>query len=877
MSQDTALRRPALYNPALWSRNEVRTYYIARRNLLARFLDDFRREKPGTRPQHRLILGQRGMGKSTLLRRLAIGVEDDAELAAQWLPLVFPEEQYNVATLADFWLNCLDALGDFLEARGDIAEVKALDAEVERLDRKDGDCALQALLRMARKLDRRLLLLVDNIDLVLERIKDKDWVLREALQQHPELLLIGASSRALESTYDYGAAFYDFFRIDELRGLTEDEMRGTIVALARERGADDVVERVQSDPGRLRVLHTLTGGNPRTAVLLYGVLLKGVDGDVRSDLESLLDEVTPLYKARFDELPTQAQQLLDKLALHWDPMSARQAADALGWKVNLVSAQLDRLVQSGIAEKVKAGQGKRMAFQVAERFFNIWYLMRASRRVRRKLMWLVEFLRVFFSSEELQRLAHDSLQAPSADTRSAEYMLALCRAIGPMPVVRALETRALEVILSRRGTMLEEIFDMSGDDCDLASKAERIKARKAARAALERMFGGEQDKGVIERIMGLPLPLDLLLKLIDAFDGTLPTDREQLKQFSEEIVQKYTPLFGVLGYSQLMSAIADGYMENPRDIEGGEAAALRFGYPLLGVVPKLLNTPNTAKEVAEHEHLAQEAIGIDPSGALYWICLSEALIKQRKTDGAYDAARRAWEIAPEVAGIQCRVGAVLADLPEAIEEAESVYRKAMALEPENSQAMRGLIALLLRKASNHPEAATIAQKLCVLEANDPRNWIGLAVALQAEKGGEEEKLKAARRAIELAPEDPGPLALLTVLLLTMKRVDEAALSARRLFNRLGAKEDLLNQEAKLLIPFMSIWCATDAAPILLRELDATDTAQRFRPAREALAAVVAGSSDVLNGVAPEVRKPALEILAIIAPKLVTPEMLAAPI
>ena len=511
MSHDTALKRPALYNPALWSRNEVRTYYVARHNLLARFLDDFRREKAGTRPQHRLILGQRGMGKSTLLRRLAIGVEDDPELAAQWLPLIFPEEQYNVATLADFWLNCLDALGDSLEARGDVVEVKALDAEVERLDHKDGECALQALLRMARKLDRRLLLLVDNIDLVLGRIKDKDWVLREALQQHPELLLVGASSRALESTYDYGAAFYDFFRIDELRGLTEDEMRDTIVSLARERGADDVVDRVRSNPGRLRVLHTLTGGNPRTAVLLYGVLLKGVDGDVRSDLEALLDEVTPLYKARFDELPTQAQQLLDKLALHWDPMSARQAADALGWTVNLASAQLDRLVQSGVAEKVKAGSGKRIAFQVAERFFNIWYLMRASRRLRRKLMWLVEFLRVFFSSEELQRLARDSLHAPSADARSAEYMLALCRAIGPMPVVSALETRALEAVLSTRGAVLEEIFDMSGDDSDLASKAERIKGRKTARTILEKMFAGEEGQAVIEQMLGLPLPFESLL------------------------------------------------------------------------------------------------------------------------------------------------------------------------------------------------------------------------------------------------------------------------------------------------------------------------------------------------------------------------------
>jgi len=402
---DTSLKRPALYNPGLWSVAEVRAYYTARLPLLGRLLDDIRREVSGSRPQHRLIVGQRGMGKSTLLRRLAIGVEDDAQLESQWLPLVFPEEQYNVASLADFWRNCLDALGDLQEARGDQAMVAAIDAAVERIERGDADAALQALLCVAGQLQRRLLLLVDNIDLILSRIKAEDWALREVLQGHPEIFLVGASSRALEASYDYGAAFYDFFKIDELRGLSEDETRDTILELARLRGADDVIKRIESDPCRLSVLHTLTGGSPRSAVLLYGALLKGVNGDVRSDLEALLDEVTPLYKARFDELPTQAQQLLDKLALNWDPITARGLADALSWPVNLVSAQLDRLAGSGVVEKVKFGSGKRIAFQVAERFFNIWYLMRGRRRVRRKLTWLVEFLRVFFSADELHQPA----------------------------------------------------------------------------------------------------------------------------------------------------------------------------------------------------------------------------------------------------------------------------------------------------------------------------------------------------------------------------------------------------------------------------------------------------------------------------------------
>lgn len=401
MNKDLSLHRPALYNPALWSRDEVKTYYIARQPLLARLLDDLRRECPGSRPQHRLILGLRGTGKSTLLHRLAVAVEDDPELAAQWLPLTFPEEQYNIGTLADLWLNCLDALGDRLEGRGRSAEAAKIDVTIASLARRDHEGTLQVLIQAAKKLDRRLLLLIDNIDIILDRLKDSHWVLREALQSHPEMLVVGTSARALEASYQYDAAFYDFFKVDELRGLSEQEMRDTLLALARLRGVPEVEHRIEAEPSRIRILHTLTGGNPRTVTLLYGVLLKGMDSDVRADLEGLLDEVTPLYKARFEELPAQGQQLLDKLALYWDPMTARQLADTLSWDVNLVSAQLNRLTQLGIVEKVKSGSGKRAAFQVGERFFNIWYLMRANRRVRRKLVWLVEFLRIWYSGEAL--------------------------------------------------------------------------------------------------------------------------------------------------------------------------------------------------------------------------------------------------------------------------------------------------------------------------------------------------------------------------------------------------------------------------------------------------------------------------------------------
>ena len=100
-----------------------------------------------------------------------------------------------------------------------------------------------------------------------------------------------------------------------------------------------------------------------------------------------------------DELPTQAQQVLDAVALRWDPVTAMEVGEDTGLDTSTVSSQLTRLFRQGILEKADPGDSKKALYQVAERFFNIWYLMRASRRVRARLRWFVEFLRVFFHPE----------------------------------------------------------------------------------------------------------------------------------------------------------------------------------------------------------------------------------------------------------------------------------------------------------------------------------------------------------------------------------------------------------------------------------------------------------------------------------------------
>src|SRR6202023_2691763 len=118
--------------PDLLSKQELIGLFVVRKPLLDRLLEDLRHPSAGGGPHH-LLIGPRGMGKTTVLRRLRYAVEDDPELHRQWLPLTFPEEQYNVVRLSDLYLNWIDALGDSLEQAGRGQESRDLDNAVRGL------------------------------------------------------------------------------------------------------------------------------------------------------------------------------------------------------------------------------------------------------------------------------------------------------------------------------------------------------------------------------------------------------------------------------------------------------------------------------------------------------------------------------------------------------------------------------------------------------------------------------------------------------------------------------------------------------------------------------------------------------------------------
>lgn len=420
----------ALYNPALLAPEDLLAQFTARQPMLETILGIVRGNKPGQPQQHCLLIGARGMGKTTTLWAIAHRVNRDTTLASGWQPVVFDEESRRVGDLADFWLECLRQWEHVTHSPGTLADQLLVTASSDIEDR-----ARETFLQLVDRGRRRALLLVDNLNDVLSSISDPAPLhrLRAFLMQDSRVMVIGAATRYFDEITSVDQPFYDFFRCFELRPLTAEEMETCLLALAKSRGDASIEKTLQERQGTVRALHLLTGGNPRLVKTFYRLLVEGLRGDIRADLQRLMDEFTPYFKAIVDALPVQQQRIFDAVALAWDPVEVASLATATRLPSNQVSAQLRTLVKAGFLREA-AGGPKRKTYLLADRFSNIHYLMRHGRAARNRLDWFVALVRIVFpdraSADVLARAAREGAECGPEGRRDAHSVLhsALARA-----------------------------------------------------------------------------------------------------------------------------------------------------------------------------------------------------------------------------------------------------------------------------------------------------------------------------------------------------------------------------------------------------------------------------------------------------------------
>lgn len=445
-----------IYNPSNQSEEELINNFVIRKKEYKRIISDIEDSTMEYPEQNYIIQGQRGYGKTTLLNRLFLEVKNSEKLNAWLIPIIFPEEQYNIRKLYSLWESIAEEL-DEIEGFYGIYDGITENEEIEEYEHR----SFNILIEYLRKNKKKILLFIDNIGDVLNKFSEKEHQrLREVLMTCPDIRIVGASSEILEHTSDYSKPFYQFFKVIELKGLSSEETKQLLSTLGDQtQGIDEKIDR---NSARIEALRRLTGGVPRTIVLLFDIFMDE-EGDSFKDLELILDRVTPLYKHRMDNLSHIEQEIVNTIALNWDAMATKDIAQKMRMPSKNISAQLNKLEKNRVVEKI-AENKKNYSYQIKERFFNIWYLMRFGRRKdRNKVKWLVYFLESWCSRDELRArtIKHiDNIKKGGLYPKYACYMTqALAKTSIGGPLEHELITTTREYLKKNSRELLGEVSD----------------------------------------------------------------------------------------------------------------------------------------------------------------------------------------------------------------------------------------------------------------------------------------------------------------------------------------------------------------------------------------------------------------------------------
>ncbi|MFM7166263.1 MAG: hypothetical protein ACKO3T_13565, partial [Planctomycetaceae bacterium] len=435
-----------LYRAGITDSRQRRAITVGRDAVLQDTLEILR-SGIGKKPKHhQLFIGPRGIGKTHLLSLFEDSVQADPALNAAWHVVRFPEETHRILSFSDFLLRLCEILRDTLPAEPRWAALFQHLA-TEASDQKIVDTLVPAI--RARRLSHRqsLVLLLENLNQLLDvQFRDPRHAasLRGFLMEDNGCLLIATAPLHFGSVADHKQPFYDFFDVQFLDQLTEQQTFELIRRNLTWEQRDDLLADFDNLQPRLQALYRMTGGSPRLTLMLYELIAHDAVSEVKRQFEILLDRITPFYQDRMRDLGPQESALLETMATMRDQEKTPSSIAAqMRMPPAHVSTLLQRLSKAQyLISRVHPTDRRIRQYAIREGFFDIWLAMNISRGARQRMPFLLEFFAEFYPTvqarnrkreEYRQRLATDDGPASEVSPSRSDLLdgLDMLSEVGP--------------------------------------------------------------------------------------------------------------------------------------------------------------------------------------------------------------------------------------------------------------------------------------------------------------------------------------------------------------------------------------------------------------------------------------------------------------
>ena len=400
MPEHRPISKLGLYRAGITDSRQRRAITVGRDAVLQDTLEILRRGI-GKKPKHHLLfIGPRGIGKTHLLSLFEDSVHEDPALNSAWHVVRFPEESHRVLSFCDFLLRLCEILRDTLPEERCWADL------LQRLADEDSDQTivdtLVPAIRARRQSQRQsLIIMLENLNQILdEQFRDPRHAasLRGFFLDNNGCLLIATAPLHSESVADHKQPFFDFFDVQFLDQLTEQQTFDLIKRNLTWEQRDDLLADFDNLQPRLQALYRMTGGSPRLTLMLYELIAHDAVSEVKRQFEILLDRITPFYQDRMRELGPQESALLETMATMRDQeKTPTSIAAQMRMPPAHVSSLLKRLSKSQyLISAAHPADGRARLYAIREGFFDIWLAMNISRGVRLRMPFLIEFFAEFY-------------------------------------------------------------------------------------------------------------------------------------------------------------------------------------------------------------------------------------------------------------------------------------------------------------------------------------------------------------------------------------------------------------------------------------------------------------------------------------------------